>query len=144
MAPSLPRAGGAGKLPPVRPRRDLTAVFAGGCVGTLGRASLAELVAHDPGAWPWATLVANVVAAALLGLFTTRPPRADLFPALGPGLCGGLSTFSTLQLELLWMLDAGHTALAATYAVVSVALGLLAVTGGTALGRSRSTTEATA
>lgn len=119
-------------------------MFLGGCIGTFARAGLAELVAHDPGAWPWATLLANVVAAALLGVLTTRPPRPDLFPALGPGLCGGLSTFSTLQIELLWMLDAGHTALAAGYAGASVALGLLAVTAGTALGRGLSGTGATA
>jgi len=119
-------------------------VFAGGCVGTFARASLAELVAHDPGAWPWATLAANVVAATLLGLWTTRPPRPEVFPALGPGLCGGLSTFSTLQIELLWMLDAGHTALALGYAVASVILGLLAVTAGTALGRGAARTGAPA
>lgn len=117
--------------------RQLGAVFLGGFGGTFARAGLAELVAHDPGAWPWATLVANVAAALLLGYVVTRPSRPDLFPALGPGLCAGLSTFSTLQIELLWMLDAGHTGLAATYAAVSVALGLAAIGASTSLGRGR-------
>ena len=121
----------------MRSRYHLGAVFIGGSAGTLARVCLAELVAHDPGAWPWATLVANVAAALLLGALTARPPRAALFPALGPGLCAGLSTFSTLQIELLWMLDEGHSALATAYAATSVALGLLAVTGGTALARGR-------
>jgi CrcB protein len=123
--------------------RQLGAVFLGGFVGTLARAGLAEAVVHDPGSWPWATLVANVAAAALLGYLTTHPVgRSERFAALGPGLCGGLSTFSTLQLELLWMLDAGHGALALAYALVSVALGLAAVMAGTALAHRR--TEAVA
>lgn len=121
----------------MRSRYHLGAVFIGGAAGTFARACLAELVAHDPGAWPWATLVANVAAATVLGFLTARPPRAELFPALGPGLCAGLSTFSTLQIELLWMLDAGHAGLASAYAAASVALGLLAVTAGTALTRGR-------
>lgn len=102
-------------------------------MGTLARAALAELVVHDPGAWPWATLTANLVAAGLLGYFTTRTRHPDLFPALGPGLCGGLSTFSTLQLEVLLMLDADHIGLAAAYVAVSVCLGLVAVRAGRAL-----------
>ncbi len=119
--------------------RQLGAVFIGGFAGTIARAGLAELVVHDPGAWPWATLAANAAAAGLLGFVTVHPPghRSDLFAALGPGLCGGLSTFSALQLELLWMLDAGHTAMAGAYALTSVALGVAAVSVGTGLGRAR-------
>ena len=106
--------------------RQLGAVFAGGFVGTAARAALAESLAHNPGAWPWATLAANLAAAGLLVLVMARAP-ARRMPLLGPGLCGGLSTFSTLQLELVWMLDAGHLALAALYAGVSVAGGLAVV-----------------
>jgi CrcB protein len=125
-------------IPCVRTRAvPLAAVFAGGSLGTFARAGLAELVAHDPGAWPWATLIANVAAALALGYVVAGPlGRPDLFPALGPGLCGGLSTFSTLQIELLWMLDAGDLGLAAAYAAVSVALGLTAVSVGTSLGQA--------
>ena len=109
------------------------AVFCGGGLGTLARAGLAELVAHDPGRWPWATLITNVVAAGLLGYVIARleadPPHAVWArPLFGPGLCGGLSTFSTLQLELLQMLDAGHVGLALGYAATSVAAGLVALT----------------
>jgi CrcB protein len=115
-----------------RDRRELAAIFAGGALGTLARVELADVLAHDPGRWPWATLIVNVAAALMLGYFTTRlqerlPLSAYRRPLLGTGLCGGLSTFSTMQVELLQMLDRAHYELAAAYAVVSVGAGFLAV-----------------
>jgi CrcB protein len=113
-------------------RRELAAVFAGGCVGAVARAELAEALPHGSGQWPWATFGVNVAGAFLLGYFTTRlqerlPLSAYRRPLLGTGLCGGLTTFSTMQLELLRMLDRGRLALAVAYALVSVAVGFLAV-----------------
>ena len=46
-------------------------------------------------------------------------------PLLGIGLCGALTTFSTLQLEALELADNGHALLGATYALTSIAAGLL-------------------
>jgi CrcB protein len=113
-------------------RREVAAIFAGGAVGTLARVELGDFLEHDPGQWPWSTLIVNVVAALLLGYFTTRlqerlPLSAYRRPLLGTGLCGGLSTFSTMQLELLQMLDRARYELAAAYALVSIAAGFLAV-----------------
>lgn len=123
--------------------RELAAVFAGGFLGTAGRAELAELVVHDPGQWPVATFVANIVAAALLGYVTVRL-RSDVSyrrPLLGAGLCGGLSTFATLQIELLDMLGGGHVALAVGYAAASLAAGFLALASvTTVVRRGRSAT----
>ena len=48
-------------------------------------------------------------------------------PLLGTGFCGALTTFSTMQLELLRMLDEGRAGLAAGYAAASIAAGFLAV-----------------
>jgi fluoride exporter len=107
-------------------RRELIAVFAGGCAGTVGRALLGDALPHDPGTWPWATFAVNVAGAFLLGWLITRlqerlPPSAYRRPLLGTGLCGGLTTFSAFQVELLDMLDADRTALAAAYAGASIA-----------------------
>jgi CrcB protein len=113
-------------------RRELAAVFAGGFAGALARAGLVEALPHAVGEWPWATFSVNVAGAFALGYFTTRlqerlPLSAYRRPLLGTGLCGALTTFSTMQLELLRMLDGDHTALAVAYAGVSVAAGFGAV-----------------
>ena len=112
--------------------RELAAIFAGGFVGTIARAELAQALIHNDRQWPWATFVVNLVGAFLLGYFVTRlqerlPLSAYRRPLLGTGLCGGLTTFSTMQLELLRMLDAGAVGLAIGYAAASIALGFAAV-----------------
>jgi CrcB protein len=121
-------------------RRELAAVFLGGCAGALARALLGEGLPHHAGDWPWATFTANVGGAFLLGWLVTRlqerlPPSAYRRPLLGTGLCGALTTFSTLQLELLEMLDADRAGLAAAYAGTSLAAGCLAVALATNLAR---------
>lgn len=113
-------------------RRLIAAVFVGGFVGTVVRAELAVVLPHDPGRWPWATLLVNVAGAFLLGWFATRlqerlPLSAYRRPLLGTGLCGGLTTFSTMQIELLTMLDQSRYGLALAYAVVSILAGFVAV-----------------
>lgn len=120
--------------------RELAAVFAGGFAGAAARGELAKLIVHDPGSWPWATFVVNIVAALLLGYVVTRlqerlPLSAYRRPLLGTGLCGGLSTFATMQMELLDMLDSGNVALAVAYAGASLAAGFLAVALATNLTR---------
>ena len=117
---------------PARDRGLLAAVVAGGMAGTLVRLLLDELLAHGPGKLPWATLAANVAGAALLGFvlvrFASRAPGPSRARALvGTGFCGGLTTFSTLQRELLAMLDGGRTGLALAYVAVSLVAGLAGV-----------------
>ena len=106
--------------------RELAAVFAGGVIGAIARVELAAAVVSDPARWPWATFVANVCGALALGYVAVRT-RGTRRLFLGPGLCGALTTFSTLQLELLVMLDGERYVLAGAYALASVLAGLGAV-----------------
>jgi len=113
-------------------RRELAAIFVGGAIGALARYGLGRALPHDPGSWPWATFCVNVAGALTLGYITTRlqerlPPTAYRRPLLGTGFCGALTTFSTMQVELLQMLDDGRSGLAAGYAAASIAAGVLAI-----------------
>src|SRR5690348_6345949 len=112
--------------------RELAAIFAGGMIGALARAGLTQGLAHSPTSWPWATFVVNVVGTFMLGYFATRlqerlPLSSYRRPLLGTGLCGTLTTFSTMQVETLKMIEHRHWGLAVGYTVASIVLGLLAV-----------------
>jgi fluoride exporter len=113
-------------------RRELGAIYAGGVIGALARVGLAEALPHGVDAWPWATFIVNMVGAALLGWFVTRlgerlPPSTYRRPFLATGICGALTTFSTLQLELFRMVDGGYPALALAYAAATIAGGFACV-----------------
>jgi len=120
--------------------RLLLAIFAGGAIGALGRAGLEQALPATGQSWPWATFLANIIGAALLGYFITRlqerlPPSTYPRPLVGTGLCGALTTFSTLQVEVITLVRNGHLVLGVGYLVVSVVVGLLAVYVVTALVR---------
>jgi CrcB protein len=137
-APSPP-----GRARPVLQRADwqeVAAIFAGGALGTVARAALAEAFPHSATAWPWPTFGVNIAAAFLLGYFVTRlqerlPLSSYRRPLLGTGLCGGLSTFSTMQVEILKMLSAHAWGLAAGYIAASIVAGYAAIHLATALVR---------
>ncbi len=111
--------------------RELAAIFVGGAVGALARVILQDVVVRDPHHWPWSTFSVNIIGAFLVGYFTTRllerlPLSSYQRPMLGTGFCGGLTTFSTVQVETLKMIEHGHWGLAAGYTAASIVLGLLA------------------
>jgi len=130
--PGAARTGVRARRLPQIDRREVAAIFAGGALGTLARAALAESFPRPATAWPWPTFAVKIAAAFLLGYFVTRlaerlPLSSYRRPLLGTGLCGGLSTFSTMQVEILKMLDAHAWGLAAGYAAASVAAGFAAI-----------------
>ena len=113
-------------------RLELAAVFTGGAVGAAARAGVGEALATGGPAWPWATLLVNVAGAFALGVFITRlqerlPLSAYRRPLLGTGFCGALTTFSTMQVELIRMLEDGRDGLAVSYATASIAAGFAAL-----------------
>ncbi len=118
--------------PPSLDRQELAAIFTGGCIGAIARAALAQSLLVRAYEWPWATFAVNLLGAALLGYFITRlqerlPPSLYGRAFLGTGICGALTTFSTVMVELAQMLEGGHVALAGAYAGASVAGGLGAI-----------------
>jgi fluoride exporter len=113
-------------------RLELAAVGVGGAAGALGRVGLERAWPSAPGTWPWTTLAVNIFGALLLGtLMATLRRRGPIsiptYRLLGTGFCGALTTFSTMQIELLQMLDRARYGLAAGYVLVSVVGGYAAV-----------------
>jgi CrcB protein len=113
--------------------REAAAVIAGGAIGTLARAGLAEAMPVHPGAWPWATFLANVAGSLILGWIVIARQRWR--PLVGTGFCGALTTFSTFQVQLVVLGDEGHVPLAALYLAVSVLAGLAAAHAGARLAK---------
>jgi CrcB protein len=101
---------------------------------------VSQLAPTHAGHWPSATFAVNLAGCFLLGYGVTRlqerlPVTAYRRPLLGTGICGGLTTFSAFQLELLRMLDRGEVVMVLSYATASVIAGFLGVALGTALVR---------
>lgn len=119
--------------------RRMAAIYAGGTIGALARVGLAEAAPHGPGGWPWATFAVNMIGALLLGYFVAslrdHPEESVTHPFLTTGVCGTLTTFSTLQLELFEMVDGGRLGLATAYVAATLAAGYAFVRLGIALER---------
>lgn len=111
------------------PARKLLAIYAGGVAGALIRVGLARAFPTAADAWPWPTFAVNLAGALLLGyffaLFRDHPEESLRHPFLGTGICGTLTTFSTLQLELYGLVDEGEAGLAAAYLAATLAGGYL-------------------
>lgn len=128
-------------MPELHSLRKLAAIFVGGVVGALIRVGMGEAFPQAADAWPWPTFAVNVAGAVLIGYFFAalgddRPDQLR-HPFLATGICGTLTTFSTMQLELFNMIDTGHAGLASAYLAASLAVGYLALRLGIAAGGSR-------
>src|SRR6188472_459115 len=117
--------------------RKLAAIYAGGVAGALIRVGLAQAFPPAAGTWPWPTFAVNMAGALLLGYFFAllrdHPEESLAHPFLTTGICGTLTTFSTVQLELFEMIDGGHVAIAAAYLGATLLAGFFCVRAGIAL-----------
>ena len=119
----------------------LAAIALGGAAGTLGRVELTRLIPPTVNGFPWPTFAANLIGAFVLGLVIVLvldllPPSRYVRPLIGTGLCGGLTTFSTLVVEVDLLVKAGHLPLAIWYLAATLVAGMAAVWAGMALARA--------
>lgn len=105
------------------------AIFLGGGLGSVARFGVtrAVLAFGLKGAFPWATLFANVIATGILAWMILRMQpqlegRDALKAFLAVGFCGGFSTFSTFSYENFLLMREGHSAMAAANIAISVVL----------------------
>lgn len=107
------------------------AVGIGGVIGTILRYIISILFITDPlTSFPWATFIVNIIGAFLLTWIVFQPffiQRLDatIFIALTTGIIGSYTTFSTLMLELTFLLHNNLT-IGLSYAVFTIFGGLLA------------------
>ena len=122
-------------------------VAVGGALGTTGRYWLSGVVARMVGeTFPWGTLLINVTGSLLIGFFATLTgPDGRVFVGstvrqfVMIGICGGYTTFSSFSLQTLHLMNDGEWLYAGTNILLSVALCLIAVWGGSMLASSLNT-----
>lgn len=114
-------------------------VFIGGAIGTCVRYLLGLAIPATAGGFRFGTLAANLLAcfvyaglsAYLAQADWIRPRKRELVNrGAGMGVCGGLSTMSTLALEGFTGILGGQAGQALLYLLVSMVLGLLVAFAG--------------
>lgn len=118
----------------------IAVIALGGAAGTLGRVELGRLIPTTTNGFPWPTFAANITGAFIIGVVIVLvldrlPPTRYVRPLIGTGFCGGLTTFSTLAVEIDLLVKAGRLALAIGYLAASLGAGMIAVFAGMALAR---------
>jgi CrcB protein len=118
------------------------AVAIGGAVGACARFGLDTLIERRSFAvFPWSTFTINVTGCFAIGVVIACLVDRHHLPAwarvgLVVGVLGGYTTFSTFAQEALDLVEAREAAIALTYALGSVLVGVSAVYAGTLVGRS--------
>lgn len=116
-------------------------VCAGGAIGAGARYVVNVTSVHLLGAaFPWGTVIVNVVGSGLMGLIAGwliwrggLGEGARLF--LATGVLGGFTTFSAFSLDTHYLIERGDFGLAALYVFGSIAAGLVALLAGIAVMR---------
>jgi fluoride exporter len=113
----------------------LGVIALGGGFGALARYGLAQLLPTQPGRFPWATFITNVVGCLLIGVLMVLVTEVFtahrlVRPFLGVGVLGGFTTFSTYAVEIHALLRPGTALLAFTYLAGTLVAAMLAVLAG--------------
>lgn len=124
--------------------KALLLVALGGALGSVARYKLSGLVLHQVPDWrfPAGTFAVNVIGCLVAGILAALAEKHDIFTAearllLFTGILGGFTTFSAFGLETIHLVKRGETLVAASYVLLSVAVGLGALWLGMAAGGSR-------
>jgi fluoride exporter len=119
----------------------LLAILIGGGLGTVARFLLDTTFTEGPGQFPTVTLLINLSGSLAIGflipLVDRARPRAPLArPFVIVGLLGGWTTYSTLAVNGVTLLQGGHVGTCLLYLVATLAGGIALVAVGSAAGRN--------
>jgi CrcB protein len=108
--------------------KNLLLVGLGGAAGSMLRFTVQRFV--NTSAFPYGTLLVNLIGCFLIGLFWGLFSRNSITQATGlllmTGFCGGFTTFSAFTYEGVQMMNDNRWILLCLYAGTSVIGGLLA------------------
>ena len=104
-------------------------IFIAAMAGGLVRYGFSNALPASPD-FPWGTLLVNYLGIVCLvylvkGYLVHKGTSKGLILALGTGFCGGLTTFSSLMLDAVKLLDTGRYLSLVIYLVLSIGGGLL-------------------
>ena len=104
-------------------------IFLAGMLGGIVRFQISKWLPSSPD-FPWGTLLVNYLGIFCLvylvkGYLVYKGSSKGLILALGTGFCGGLTTFSSLLLDAVKLLDTGRYLSLSIYLFLSVGGGLL-------------------
>lgn len=114
-------------------------IAAGGAAGTLLRYGFSVWLAAPGRPFPVPTLVVNALGCFVLSLIAGLTLKglalpADVRLALSVGFCGGLTTYSSVNHEVIALVEEGRAPVALVYALVTVVVcgvaGVLGFFGG--------------
>lgn len=113
----------------------VTAVAAGGVLGSLLRYQATVLWPSPLGTFPTTVLVVNLVGCLVIGVFMViitelRATHRLVRPFVGTGILGGFTTFSTYSLDILELVRTGHPGPALAYLFLTAIGAMLAVAAG--------------
>ncbi|MYS20202.1 CrcB protein [Streptomyces sp. DvalAA-14] len=116
------------------------AVAIGGVIGSSARYGAALIWPTAGGAFPWTTMIVNVVGCAIIGAFMVLitekwTPHPLVRPFFGTGVLGGFTTFSTYATDVRRLADGGHPRIAVAYLGLTLLAALLAVAASATLTR---------
>lgn len=98
-------------------------VAVGGGLGA-GMRYLAGRHLRSFGSFPVPTFVVNMIGCFVLGLLSGATVPAAAFALLGPGFCGGLTTYSTFATEAVGLARVRRSATSAAYVAASLVVGI--------------------
>ncbi|TXL65704.1 fluoride efflux transporter CrcB [Cerasibacillus terrae] len=100
-----------------------------GCIGAILRYFISFGLSEQGTIFPYSTLMVNLLGSYLLAFLTTRVFTAFPIPvnyqmAIGTGLIGSFTTFSTLSVETVELFRSNHIGLGVIYMLISLFGGL--------------------
>lgn len=102
-------------------------IFLGGGVGANARYWLGTaIVRATPAAFPWSTLMINILGSLCIGIILARTPKESAYLLLCVGLLGGFTTFSAFAFEAFALLRRGELGAGLMYMAASSVLCVLA------------------